>query len=215
MKKKKLICFDVDGTLVEDKSSWAFLTADLGCPVEKVTEIYEKTENGSMAFEEGVRILEKMCFESGKAFKNNIRNIFDRICLKDDAKETIDYLKQSDYLVYLISGSIDLYLEIISSKIGADGFFGHASFDFDNNGALSKINYGREQGPTKARQVNELAGKFKIPEKQIIFVGDSENDLEAFKLTERGIAIYPYDEKLGNVAWKTVRSLSEIKDILK
>jgi phosphoserine phosphatase len=215
MAKNKLICFDVDGTLVENKSSWAFLTASLGCPVEKVIEIYEKTENGSMAFEDGVRILEKMYFESGKAFKNNIRDIFDKICLKDDAKETVGYLKQLDYSVYLISGSIDLYLEIIASKIGADGFFGHASFDFDNNGALSKINYGREQGPTKARQVNELSDKFEIPKKQIIFVGDSKNDLEAFKVTGRGIAVYPYDEELGKVAWKTVKSLSEIKDILK
>ncbi|UMX47804.1 MAG: HAD-IB family phosphatase [Candidatus Nealsonbacteria bacterium DGGOD1a] len=214
MSNKKLICFDVDGTLTENKSSWAFLTGNLGCPVEKVVEIYEKTENGSMPFEEGVDCLEKMYFESGKASKQNIQDIFNKISLRDDAKETVDYLKQSGYGVYLISGSIDLYLDIVAQKVEADGFFGHASFDFDNSGALAKINYGREQGPTKARQIKELSRKLDVPDRQVIFVGDSRNDIEAFKLTGHGIAIYPYDRELEKIAWKKIKSLSEIKNIL-
>ncbi len=214
MSNKKLICFDVDGTLTETKSSWAFLTGNLGCPVEKVVEIYEKTKNGSMSFEEGVDSLEKMYFESGKASKQNIQDIFNKISLRDDAKETVDHLKQSGYGVYLISGSIDLYLDIVAQKVGADGFFGHASFDFDNSGVLAKINYGREQGPTKARQIKELSRKLDVPDRQVIFVGDSRNDIEAFKLTGNGIAIYPYDRELEEIAWKKIKSLSEIKDIL-
>ncbi|MFZ3074184.1 MAG: HAD-IB family phosphatase [Minisyncoccales bacterium] len=214
MINKKLICFDVDGTLTETKSSWAFLTANLGCSVEKVVEIYEKTESGSMPFKEGVDRLEKMYFESGKAFKQNIQDIFNKIPLRGDAKETVDHLKRSGYGVYLISSAIDLYLDIVAQKVGANGFFGHASFDFDNGGALAKINYGREQGPAKARQIKELSRKLDVPDRQVIFVGDGRNDIEAFRLTGHGIAIHPYDRELEEIAWKKIKSLSEIKNIL-
>jgi Predicted hydrolases of the HAD superfamily len=53
-----------------------------------------------------------------------------------------------------------------------------------------------------------------VPDRQVIFVGDSRNDIEAFKLTGNGIAIYPYDRELEEIAWKKIKSLSEIKDIL-
>jgi HAD superfamily phosphoserine phosphatase-like hydrolase len=186
----------------------------LGCSVEKVVEIYEKTESGSMPFEEGVDCLEKMYFESGKAFKQNIQDIFNKIPLRGDAKETVDHLKRSGYGVYLISSAIDLYLDIVAQKVGANGFFGHASFDFDNGGALAKINYGREQGPAKARQIKELSRKLDVPDRQVIFVGDGRNDIEAFRLTGHGIAIHPYDRELEEIAWKKIKSLSEIKNIL-
>lgn len=60
--------------------------------------------------------------------------------------------------------------------------------------------------------LRELSKKYEVPVKQIFFAGDSDNDLEAFKLTGRGIAVEPFPESLRPVAWKTVKELSEIKN---
>ena len=84
----KIICFDVDGTLVENRSSWDILTAGLGCPIEILPEIYEKTESGRMSFEEGMRIIEEMYKSSGKASEIFIKNL-----MRDDFEDC--YRRQS------------------------------------------------------------------------------------------------------------------------
>lgn len=212
--KNKLICFDVDGTLVEAKSSWATLTLGLGASAQRISEIYLQTESGRMPFDVGVAEVKEMFCQTGKASKDFIQNIFERVQPKSEAGGLIDYLKQKNYLIYLISGGIDAYVATIARKIGADGFFGHASLEFDANGMLCQINYGRNQNQAKVARLNELSQKFYIPVEEIIFAGDSANDLGAFQITKHGIAVEPFDEILQPASWKTVKSLLEIKNIL-
>ena len=45
-------------------------------------------------------------------------------------------------------------------------------------------------------------------------VGDSDNDLEGFTFTKRGILIGPGNERLKQAAWKQVASLMDIEPIL-
>lgn len=59
----KIICFDVDGTLVENRSSWVLLNTGLGCPTDCLDEIYQKTESGQMSFADGVKIL-RICIST-------------------------------------------------------------------------------------------------------------------------------------------------------
>jgi HAD superfamily phosphoserine phosphatase-like hydrolase len=167
-----------------------------------------------MAIPEGEKIVAGIFRASGKATKEFIFNLFDNAPLNHGAKEAVAYLKHQGYVVYLISAAIDMYVGLIAKKIGADGFYSNASLEFDKDNMISRIHYGANQTMAKAEQVRELSEIFGIPANEIIFVGDSTNDIEAFKLTRHGIAVYPYDEELAKVAWKTVMSLPEIKDIL-
>ena len=210
----KIICFDVDGTLVEHKSSWEALTLALGCSSGSINQIHKETNSGIMPFDRGVRLVEEMYRASGRATENFIREFFESISLKDEAKDVADHLHNKRYSIYLVSGAIDIYVASIAKKIGADGFFSHASLEFNDSGSLSKINYGKNQRLAKAKRIRELSAKFDVPKNQITFVGDSENDVEAFKLTGRGIAVHPYDKELDKIAWKKIRMLSEIKNFL-
>ena len=211
---KKLICFDVDGTLVDHKSSWYMLTAALGCDVNKIVFVYDKITAGKITIAEGEEIVADIFRASGRASQDFIFDLFNNTPLNHGAIELMSYLKQKGYIIYLVSAAIDMYVELIAKKIGADGFYSNASLEFDENKMLSKINYGADQTMAKAMQVRELSEIFKIPAREIIFVGDSGNDVEAFRLIGKGIAVYPYDEKLEEVAWKTVKKLSEIKNIV-
>jgi HAD superfamily phosphoserine phosphatase-like hydrolase len=214
MVNKKLICFDVDGTLTETKSLWLALMQGLGCPVDKVVGFFNAAMAGKISFSEGEKGVADLFRASGKATKEFIESVFDKEILKSEATDIIEYLRGNGYDIWLISGAIDVYVRLVAKKIGAAGFFAHSSFEFDEMGILSKINYSGDQNPWKAKMVRKLAQNYGILLEDIIFVGDGQNDIDAFKLTGRGIAVYPYDEKLGAVAWKTIKSLSEIKDIL-
>ena len=55
MKKIKLICFDVDGILVDD-ISWLILTKGLGCSSQEHLDIFSRSKNGEISFTEGERL---------------------------------------------------------------------------------------------------------------------------------------------------------------
>ena len=213
MRNIKLVCFDVDGTLV-DGNSWWMLTKALGYPSEKIDSIFNLAKEGKISFREGERLFAKMFQENENATKQFIKIFFESIDVKPEAKDLIAYLKPKGYIIYLISGGIDMYVESIARKIKADGFYANSSLEFDKKGMLQGIHYRENQKEVKAEQLQELIRKIGIDISQVVFIGDSENDIDAFKVTKHGIAVSTSDEELKKVAWKSVNSLLEIKNVL-
>jgi phosphoserine phosphatase len=213
MVKIKLICFDVDGTLVKE-NSWQFLTAGLGFPSKRVVGLYRRAKSGELTFIEAERKYTKMLQRSGRATRPFIEKLFSQVKPRPGAKELISYLKKKGYPVYLISGAIDIFVEEIAKKIKADGFYANSSLRFDEKGSLEKIHYREMQGELKVEQLKELIKKLRIRMNEVAFVGDSENDIEVFRATGHGIAIHSTNEELKKIAWKTAASLEKIKEIL-
>ncbi len=213
MDEIKLVCFDVDGTLVRG-ISWRHLPRGLGASPQKVTELYQKARSGKLSFAEAERMFTGILQETGKATQANIKKLFAQIKPRPEAKEIISHLKKKGYPVYLISGAIDLYVSQIAQKLGADGFYANSSLEFDEKGALQKIHYREMQGELKVEQLKELVRKLGIKMDEVAFIGDSENDLEVFQATGHGIAFHSDNEDLKRAAWKVVDSLEEIKETL-
>ncbi len=213
MNKLKLICFDVDETLV-DGISWFLLTKGLGCSLQKHIDIFNRATRGEISFIEGERMLTKMYKESGNATRKFIRNLFSEIKPKPEAGKIISYLKKKNYKIYLISGAIDIYVEEMAKKLEVDGFYANSSLEFTENGFLEKIYYRDNQGEVKVEQLNNLIRKLGISMNDVVFVGDSDNDVEVFKKTGHGVAVEPSSQKLKSVAWKVIDSLEQIKEIL-
>ncbi len=213
MKKTKLICFDVDGTLV-DGVSWLLLTKDLGCSTQQHLDIFHQAKDGKISFVEAERLLTKMYIDSGNANKPFIKNLFSKIKLRPGVKKLISYLKEKDYLIYLISGAIDICVEKVAKKLKANGFYANSTLEFDKKDALKKIHYRDNQGEVKVEQLKQLLKKLEIKTNEVIFIGDSENDIEVFKFIGKGIAVYCFNEDLKKVAWKVVDTLPDIKKLL-
>jgi len=213
MENIKLVCFDVDETLV-DGISWWMLTEALGCSLEKAFNIFNQAKEGKISFREGERLFTKMFEESGNATKEFINNFFESIDVKPGAKDLISYLKQKGYLIYLISGGINIYVNSIARKLGVNGFYSNSSLEFDKKGVLQGIHYRENQKVVKVEQLQELIRKIGIDMNNVVFIGDSDNDIDVFRATKHGIAVSTSDEELKKVSWKTVNSLSEIKNIL-
>ncbi len=211
--KVKLICFDIDGTLV-DGVSWLILTEGLGCSAQRHMDIFHAAKAGKISFIEGERQLTKMYQDGGNATKRKITTIFSEVKLRPEVKELFSYLKRKNYLIYLISGAIDLYVKEVTKNTKADGFYANSSLEFSPSGVLQKINYRDNQGGVKLEQLRELITKLNIKMKEVFFVGDSENDIEVFKATKHGIAVHCFDDNLKKEAWKVIDNLKQIKNIL-
>ncbi|MDP2860318.1 MAG: HAD family phosphatase [bacterium] len=209
----KLVCFDVDGTLV-DGICWLFLTKGLGCSIESHVDIFQQAKSGKISFRQGEEMLVSMYRQSNQATKVFIEKIFAKVNPRPEAEGLIAYLKKKGYLVYFISGGVDLYVRAVVKKLGADGFFANSRLEFDEEGVLKRFHYRGNQAKVKARQLKRLIKKLGVGLDEVAFIGDGENDLEVFKLTGKGIAVQSSCEELKKVAWKTVGSLEKIKSIL-
>lgn len=213
MKNIKLVCFDIDGTLV-DGTSWLILSEGLGWSSNEALDIFKQARKGEISFIEAERIFTTTYQKSGKANKTFIEEIFNSVEVKKEAKDLISYLKEKGYTIYLISGAINMYVESVARKLGVDGFYANSTLEFNNKGVLQKINYRDNQKEVKVEQLKTLVKKLGINIDQVIFVGDSENDIEVFKATKRGIAVDSSNEELKKISWRVVDSLLEIKNIL-
>lgn len=211
---KKIICFDVNGTLV-DQNSWDIFTSDKEIE-KKLKDISDDYENNKIPLKDFWDQVVLVFKSTGNANIEYIRNHSDDVnVLKEGAEDLINYLKEKGYKIYLISCSMDIYLEELTRKLKLDGFFAGTKFIFDENGELLSIESECfENKNFKEEKVRKVAEENNAEIEDIIFVGDGGNDIGAFKITKNGIAIDSKVEELRNIAWKNVKQLKEIKDIL-
>jgi len=208
--KKKIICFDANGTII-DEDTWAMFgdnkeeiddaLADYGDKKISIAELWDK--------------MTQIFRSTGMATADFIYEYWRNNCnLKNGAEDLIDYLKKKGYKIYLISCSIEPCLKSITEALSLDGFFAGSHLVFDANGELERIESECSDKLFKEKKIKELAKTENVDVREIIFVGDGYNDIGAFEATGKGIAINSDIPDLLAISWKQVRELSEIKDIL-
>lgn len=209
----KLVCFDVDGTLV-DGLSWLILTEGLGCSTDKHIDIFDKALKGEVSYSKSERIITKMYRESGYANEVFIRKLFSEIKIRNEAKELFFYLRKKGYKIYLISAAIDIFVENVAKRLGTDGFYANARLEFDKKGIVKRFHFRSDQSKLKLEQLNELLSNLGLDYDSVAYVGDGYNDIDVFKKIGYGIAVHCFDDNLKKFAWKVVGNLGEIKNIL-
>lgn len=209
----KAVIFDVDGVLF-DENSWLALTGGLGCSVEDHAEIYKQARAGELNWQQAERKLVAMYQASGNATKDFISNLCASHRLRPEAGGLVEYLKNRGYTLCLISGSLDIHVEATAKQLGIGHWYANAALVFDEAGSLERIIYHGDQNQVKVDQLEEFCRKIGIDPTECAFVGDSDNDIGVFQLTDHGIAVHCDDEYLKGIAWKRCETLNEIKDIL-
>lgn len=131
----KAVVFDIDGTLSRDVS-WTKLTLLLGASVPDYLKIYEDFKTGKLEYEESKRLLFKLWRGEGDLYRNKLKKIFDNWIIKEDAIPVFSYLKSKGYIICLITGSFDLFAQIIAEKVGADFWYANTILHWDENDVL-------------------------------------------------------------------------------
>lgn len=213
-RKFKAVIFDIDGTLTPD-ISWTALTRDVGASIEEHMKIFRAHQGGEITHEISTRELTELWRKTGNAKKGFFEALFMKWGLKDGAKELMDYLLSKGYLICLITGSTELYAGIIAKRLGIKTWFANASFDWDDKGNLTGFHYDINQKEKKLKQFLEFCRENEIEPGDCAVVGDGYNDAELFSLTGNGIAMESDgSHHLEKIAWKKVKNLGEIKNIL-
>lgn len=207
----KLIAFDVDGTLIEAEL-WGRLNAVLDVPKERGREIFHEYLHGQVDYRTCISNLAHLWVQSGKR-KEDILSVLHDFKLVPHAETTVAYLKNSYHLA-LISSGFDLYVAEVAERLSVPHAYFYGTFMFNETEQLVDINFLSERTEIEAKvdAIKDLQKRYRLEPNEIMFVGDSKNDIGAFEYTGRGVLIGEGNEDLRRNAWKQINSLDEIKN---
>lgn len=217
--KKKVVIFDFDGTLTTSRygyNTWEKLWMALGYPVSMCEKYHAKYSNHEITHDEWCEITEKYFKERGLGRKHLVETSKEEALLPG-AEEVIKTLKAQGLMLFILSGSIRQYIELVLghelthcfTEIKANRFV------FDEQGMLDGIIGTPYDFEGKARFVSKIINDRGIDPADIIYVGNSFNDEFVYESGVETLCINPartdfYNNKVWHNYLRDVRDLHEI-----
>ncbi len=210
--RPKIVFFDCDGVLVT-LNTWVRILNISNISVSENDRLYKSYYAGKISFIEFIEIETNLLKKSFTKEKYH-REIVEKLEINSEAFEIITHLKNASIPIAIISSGEKTYIEVVAKKLKIETFRVNTYFNFDKNGCFTHLNFHAEDPIAKVDQVNEICKMFDCLPEETFFVGDSNNDLKAFELTKHGLLYKNKDKKCVKAAWKTIRNLNEIKNLI-
>ncbi|GBF09746.1 phosphoserine phosphatase [Aeropyrum pernix] len=208
----KLVIFDVDGVLVEVKSSWGYIHRRLGVE-EEAMKVKEMFERGSIDYIEWMRLDTELWIRAsgGRLHRSRLMEIVGEIPLRREAFTAVRILRRMGLRIGLVSSGIDLLVRRVAAEIGADAWASNRLL-FDKNGFL--LPGGSPLvGVDKRGAVTRMAYELGASLEEVAYVGDSRWDASAMSIVGLPIA-YNDGGELDGVAKARVDSLLEVPRVV-
>jgi len=212
---EKMIIFDMDNTLLE--GSFIVKAAEEFKFTDELIKIVTENSNSYTRTKLIARLLKNRSFDE-------ILEVVDKIKIIDDAANVIRELKKKGYICGIISDSYDIVTNHLKNKLKM-GFSIGNELEFSKSLATGEVKvpsvFMRNKHSNcnhdfcKSNVLFQLAEKYKIDIKNIIAVGDSENDICLVKESGIGIAFCSKNNYLNLVADRIIseRSFLQILEI--
>lgn len=216
MKKFKLIFFDCDGVLTL-VNSWVHLHKSVGIPEELNFKWRNEYYTGKITWEEWFENFEGLYIKK-KFNRKLLRQILGQVSVNPEAKNLLNSLKRRKIRSAIVSGSLDYHVGRIGKLLKIESWRANTTIVFDKRGRFLKFTNVANEVDAKEIFIKEICVEFGIDPTETMFVGDSINDLKAFKLTGHGVLYKnfgrPEDKELENYAWKRITNLEEVENLL-
>lgn len=214
MTKITTVIFDVDGTLTP-QNSWTALTEALGSSASRHMKIYWQYSEGLLDDVSAKGQLLQLWGRTGRPTREALSDILRALPIRPEAHHIIQWLKDHNYNICLISGSMDLYVQLVAEMLGVPSYFANTKLFFNNRGELIDFDYFRDQSAKKVEQLNAYCNEHNIYPAEVATVGNSANDLGLFAYTKHGILLAETaTQYLRDHSWRMIHSLLDIKGIL-
>lgn len=210
MNNIKLICFDLDETLI-NYSSWRELNKALGVSVDEDRRLYIEHKEGITTYDEWNNKLLKIYQKHKNANKEDIIKIVSNYSYNKGAREIIEYLKNKGYKLALISGSFDILVNIVAKELSIEYAKANNTFIFNKDDRLESIISDGYDVEAKAKHLENFCKMLDIDIKECACIADGANDILMFRRTGHGITFK--GSLIENEAWKVVGSFEDLKSI--
>jgi HAD superfamily PSPase-like hydrolase len=206
----KAVAFDLDGTLVTERSSWRTLHRFFGT--------YEQSVQNMKSYEQGKITYDKfMELDIGlwkpRPHINTIREILLKYTLTLNSKFATKLLRRKGYLLFMVTTAPD----ILANAVARDLDISHVvsnGFIFDNEGYLTQNTVFRVDLMKKNIAFKELLFKSGVKCEECIAVGDSKYDRGFLSAAGLGVAFNP-DRILQEEAKVIINDMKELLDLIR
>ncbi len=200
----RLAVFDMDGVLIDTRSSWVLVHDHFGTQNEDSLAAFLNGEIDDMEFIR--RDVERWSRASGRVRYDEVIDVLDSVVPFPGAVETLRALGEHGVKTAIVSGGLRHLATRIGSLCGADLVFAN-DVEVDDEGYLTGggiVNVPlREKGSLVTRIQREVG----ISPAETVAVGDSSVDVTMFRRAGLSIAFNPRDEVTERSAIHVVRGL--------
>jgi phosphoserine phosphatase len=207
----KLICFDLNKTLIEE-NSWRDLNLEMGVTPEEDDLLVSWGKEGIISDAEGQRILAEIYKKRGDATQRTIAEILHNYAYMPEAEELVSELRRRGYDMALISGSMDVLVEQVAHELGITEWAANNQFIFDDNEHLQEIRTIDNDVTYKLHQLQRICDEKGIVLGDCLCVGDGANDRLLFEATNCGVTFE--GSPIEGSAKHVIRNLGELAILL-
>jgi len=202
-----LVCFDVDGTLVEhaeDKVIWQVLTRRFLGDDAPNENRYLAYKAGRISYADWVALDVGDWQRCGATREQIVASLSAELRLVDGARETLAILKRRGAKLAVISGTLDIALDTLFPDHPFDDVFCNR-IEFAADGAISGWQATAYDMDGKADALRLIAARENVSLDRCAFVGDHLNDLAAARAAGLAIAFNPKSPELEAAAQVVLR----------
>ena len=203
MSRYKLVCFDVDGTLVDNvEYSWQIFHEYFNSDKEKIEQARNSFYSGKISYLEWAEH-DINLWKSANATKLQFYKAMELAGIKAmlGAEEVLNQLKKKRLKLAIISGTLNVILDkVYPNHERIFDYIFLSRLYFDSKGRLARASPTAYDMDKKAEALKHIAEKENIPLSSCVFIGDHHNDVRVAEIAGLGIAFNCKSEELRKVA---------------
>jgi len=191
----KLVIFDLDGTLTQERSVWEYVHKQLG----KWHGFAEKYQNQFLAGQINYQRFCELDAEVWKGMKvEEVSEIAKSVPFHSGVDELIRYFKQKGLKLSMVSSGLSLLSNWVHERYGFD--YSVSNDLLHENGVLTGKVKIRVYYDKKAEWVEKILKQFGVKPEEAIAIGDSKGDMDMFQMVGFSIAFNSSCRDLDQIA---------------
>ena len=207
--KYKLVAFDMDGTLIEQNSSWRAIHSYFGVE-EKARVNIEAYDRGEIDYPEFMRLDIKLWQPTPHI--SQIERIVSDFKLAPNAVDVVAEIRSRNYNIAIVTGGIDILAEKVARALNIDNIMSNG-LEVDERGYLTGEGIFRVEPTMKHEALKRLTEKFDLTLADCVAVGDSKYDAKFLEHAGFGVAIGE-DVVLAQVADVVIKDFRHFNQLL-
>ena len=204
----KLVIFDLDGTLTQERSIWEYIHKQLGKWYGFAEEYQEQFLAGKISYEE-------FCERDAQVWKGmkveEVLEIVKAVPFHSGVNELIRYLKQKGLKLSMVSSGLSLVSNWVHERYGFD--YSVSNDLLHENGVLTGKVKIQVYYDKKAEWVKKIMKQFGMRPEEVIAIGDSKGDMDMFEMVGFSITFNSSCSDLDQIANICIKSQS-LADII-
>jgi phosphoserine phosphatase len=211
MEKKgryKLVIFDLDGTLTQERSIWEYIHVRLGKWYGFAEEYQNRFLAGKISYQE-------FCERDARVWKGmrveEVLEIVKTVSFHPGVDELISHLKRRGLKLSMVSSGLSLLTNWVHQRYGFD--YSVSNDLLHKNGILSGKVRIQVYYDKKAEWVRRVLQAYNIKPEEAIAIGDSRGDIDMFQMVGFSIAFNSSCRDLDQIASTCVQT-NHLADII-